>query len=361
MRLDLGYTPEHVLVGRISLPYPKYDASPAVRAFYDPLVARVRAIPGVTEVGLASRIPLTRGNQQNNVVAEGQEPRAGEPVRVTNVRIVTPGYFKAMGTALLEGRDFLPSDDEHSMRVAVVDEAFAKHFWPGERAIGKRVRGPSDTSSNRWVTVIGVVKNVKHNRLDEATDIQLYETFTRYATWSNYLVVRSAAAPNELTSRIRAEIKALDPTLPFYEVRTMQEAVSASLAVRRLTNLLLAGFAVTALVLAAIGIYGVIALSVSARVREFGVRIALGARTSDIRAMVLRYGLGLAAAGVVIGIGAASYLTRFLEHLLFGVQPFDALTVVAVVGVLGATALLAAYLPARRATRADPLLALRAD
>jgi putative ABC transport system permease protein len=360
-QLDLGFKPENVLVGRISLPYPKYDTSTTVWAFYNPLLDRVRAIPGVTNVGLASRVPLARGNPQNNVVAEGKEPRPGEPVRVTNVRIVTPGYFAAIGTPILEGRDFQASDDPRNLRVAVVDDAFAKHFWPNESAIGKRVRGPSDTSANRWITIVGVVRNVKHNRLDEATDIQLYESFTRYATWNNYLVVRSSAATEELTSRIRAELKALDPTLPFYEVRTMQEAVSASLGIRRLTNILLVGFALVALLLAAIGIYGVIALSVSARVREFGVRMALGAKTSDIKRMVLRYGLGLAAAGVTIGLAGALYLTRFLQKLLFNVAPFDPPTVVTVAAVLTVTAVLASYLPARRATRADPVLALRAE
>ncbi len=360
-RIDLGYATQNVLVGRISLPFARYDTSTRVRAFYRPLLERVRALPGVTDVGLASSVPLTRGNPQNNVVAEGRDPRPGEPVRVTNARIVTPGYFRAIGTPLLEGRDFEPTDDEQGRRVAVVDEAFARHFWPNESAIGKRVRGPSDTSAGRWVTIVGVVRNVKHNRLDEETDIQLYETFDRYAIWSNYLVVRSSASPVELTSSIRAEIKALDPALPFYDVRTMEDAVSASLGIRRLTNLLLGGFALAALALAAIGIYGVISLSVSARVREFGIRMALGARGSDIRAMILRYGLALAAAGVSLGIAAAFYLTRFLQRLLFGVAPFDAATVVTVCVVLATTALLAAFLPARRATRADPVIALRSE
>ncbi|HEU4993760.1 MAG TPA: ABC transporter permease, partial [Gemmatimonadaceae bacterium] len=358
---DFGFVPEHVLTGRITLPYPRYDTSTTVWAFYNPLLDRVRAIPGVSEVGLASRIPLTRGNPQNAVVAEGQEPRPGQPVRVVNVRIVTPGYFRAMGTELLEGRDFLPSDNERSPRVTVVDEAFAKHFWPKGSAIGKRVRGPSDTSATRWRTIVGVVRNVKHNKLDEDTDIQLYEPFTRYAVWSNYLVVRSTVSPEEMTSRIRAEIKALDPSLPFYEVRTMDEAVSKSLGVRRLTNLLLAGFALTALILASIGIYGVISLSVSARVREFGVRMALGADSSSIRRMVLRYGLALAAVGVAIGIAGSFYLTRFVQKLLFGVAPFDLPTIASVATVLAATGLLASYLPARRATRADPVSALRAE
>lgn len=359
--LDLGYRPENVLVGRISLPYPKYDTSTVVRAFYDPLLLRVRSLPGVTDAGLASRVPLTRGNQQNNIIAEGKEPRPGEPVLVANVRIVTPGYFKAMGTPLLQGRDFQESDDERALRVGVVDERFAKHFWPNDNAIGKRFRSQGDTSSGAWVTVVGVVRNVKHNSLEEQPDLQLYEAFARNTTWNNYLVVRTSAAPEMLASRIRTEIKTLDATLPFYEVHTMQSAVRASLSIRRLVNSLLSGFALTALILAAIGIYGVISLSVGARVREFGIRLALGAQTSDVRGLVLRHGMVLAGFGVAIGIAGALYLTRFLQRLLFGVTALDWITFSTVAAILATTALLASYLPARRATRADPVSALQSE
>jgi len=360
--LDLGYRPENVLVGRISLPFPRYDTSVVVRTFYNSLAERVRAIPGVSDVGIASRVPLTRGNPQNNVVAEGRESRPGEPVLVANVRIVSPEYFRAIGTPLLEGRVFEATDDERSLRVAVVDEALAKHFWPNESAIGKRVRyGNSDTSSGRWLTVVGVVRNVKHNSLDEQTDLQLYESFGRQATWSNYLVVRSTSSPELLATSIRAEIKALDSALPLYDVHTMQNAVRGSLAIRRLVNVLLGSFALAALLLAAIGIYGVISLSVSGRVREFGIRMALGAQTGDVRGLVLRHGVLLAAAGVAIGIASAAYLTRYLQRLLFGVAPVDWATFGVVALVLTATALLASYLPARRATRADPVLALRSE
>jgi putative ABC transport system permease protein len=283
-------------------------------------------------------------------------------VLVANVRIVTTGYFRAIGTPLLEGRTFEESDDETHPRVAVVDEALAKHFWPNESAVGKRLRyGTSDTTSTRWMTVIGVVRNVKHNSLDEKTDLQLYEPFNRFATWSNYVVVRSTGAPEQLASRIRAEIKALDPTLAFYDVRTMSDAVRDSLSIRRLMNVLLGGFALTALILATIGIYGVISLSVTARVREFGIRMALGAQTRDVRGLVLRHGVWLAGIGVLLGMAGALYFTRFLQRLLFGVAPIDWITFSAVAALLTVTAILASYLPARRATRADPVLALRSE
>jgi len=358
-KIDLGYRPENVLVGRISLPYPKYDTSTMVRAFYNPLLERLAAIPGVSHAALATLVPLARGNPQNNILAEGQVLRPGDPVLVANVRIVSPGYFSAIGTPLLEGRVFRESDDERNPRVGVVDEALAKHFWPGESALGKRVRyNASDTS---WITIVGVVRNVKHNSLDEKPDLQLYESFGRLATWNNYMIIRSTSGPEMLASRVRAEIKSLDPTLPFYDVHTMPEAVRASLGIRRLMNTLLGGFALTALILAAIGIYGVISLSVTGRVREFGIRLALGAQTADVRALVLRHGIVLAAVGVAIGIAGALYLTRFLQRLLFGVAPFDWPTFLAVAVILAATALLASYLPARRATRADPVSALRSE
>jgi putative ABC transport system permease protein len=351
-----------VFVGRISLPYPKYDTSTTVRAFYNPLLDRLRAIPGVSHAALTSLVPLARGNPQNNVVAEGQVLRPGDPVLVANVRIVSPGYFSAIGTPLLEGRDFRESDDERNLRVGVVDEALAKHFWPGASALGKRVTYDVQNPSNAsWITIVGVVRNVKHNSLDEKPDLQLYESFGRLATWNNYMVIRSTSAPEMLGSRVRAEIKALDPTLPFYDVHTMPDAVRASLGIRRLMNVLLGGFALAALVLAAIGIYGVISLSVTGRVREFGIRLALGAQTRDVRGLVLRHGILLAGIGVGIGVAGALYLARFLQRLLYGVAPFDWVTFVSVAGLLAGTALLASYLPARRATRADPVSALRSE
>jgi predicted permease len=359
--LDLGYQVENVLVGRISLPSPPYDSSTAVRAFYGQLLDRARAIPGVTEAGLASQVPLTRGNTQSNVVVEGQEPRPGDPVLVANARTVTPGYFRALGSPVLEGRGFEDTDDDRSMRVGIVDETFARRFWPNERAIGKRFRWQGNTSSAPWVTIVGVVPNVKHNRLDETPDLQVYEPFAQRSSWDNYLVVRSTSEPEGLVFRIREEIVALDPSLPLYDVHTMASAVRGSLGLRRLMNVLLGGFALIALVLAAIGIYGVISLGVSARGKEFGIRIALGAQTADVRWQVLRHGLALATVGVGLGIAGALVLTRLLQRLLFGVAPNDWITFATVALILSAAAVLASYVPARRATRADPLSALRAE
>ena len=360
MRIDAGYRTHDVMVARVQLPYPRYDSAKVVRGFYGRLVDRVRGLPGVQSVGLASRVPLTQGNPQDNVVAEGREPRPGEPVRVANIRGVDEGYFDAIGTPLLRGRRFAKSDDEKAPRVAIVDEAFAHHLWPNSDAIGKRFRHQGDTASNSWLTVIGVVRNVKHNRLDEPTDIQEYEAFAQRPYWTTYLVVRTTT-PDGLVGNIRREVRALDPTLPMYEIRTMESAVDRSLSTRRLTNTLLLAFAFSALVLAAIGIYGVISIGVAARVREFGIRVALGAKLSDLGILVVRQGLVLALIGIGAGFIGSVWSTRALRGMLYGVSRFDWVTFAAVSLILVAASFAASYLPARRATRADPMLALRSE
>ena len=359
--VNTGYRVDDTIVARLSLPYPRYDSARVVRTFYHRLLDQARSLPGVQSVGLATRVPLSSGNPQDNVIAEGKEPNPGEPVRVANVRIVTPGYFAAIGTPLKRGRVFTASDDEQSPRVAVIDELLAKHFWPGEDPIGKRITHGGDTSATRWMTVIGVVPNIKHSRLEEAGDLQVYEAFAQRPTWNNFLVVRTAGEREGIIAELRAALRSLDPAVPLYEVRSMRDAMNESLGTRRLMNSLLAGFSIAALLLAAIGIYGVMSLGVSGRVREFGIRLALGAKPQAVRALVLRQATWIALIGVVAGLAGAVATTRYLRALLFGVGPLDWITFTAVAFLLTVIALAASYLPARRATRADPMLALRAD
>jgi ABC-type antimicrobial peptide transport system permease subunit len=211
------------------------------------------------------------------------------------------------------------------------------------------------------VTVVGVVANVKHARLDEPGDLQVYQPFAQFVEWDSYLVVRTTAERASLVAEIRRAVKAIDPGVPVYEVRTMREAVDQSLGTRRMTNVLLAGFSLTALVLAAIGIYGVMSLGVNGRLREFGIRLALGAKPGAVRGLVLRQAAWLSFGGVIIGLAGALSTTRYLRALLFGVGPLDWVTFVGVAMLLTVTALFASYLPARRATRADPMMALRAE
>ena len=361
-RVSTGYRMDDVLTARVGVPWPRYDSARTVRVFYDRLVSDVRALPGVRAVGIASDIPLSGGNTQDNIIAEGKEPRSpNEPVRVATIRLVSPGYFDAIGTPLLRGRFILPSDDERAPHVAVVDELFAKHFWPGEDPIGKRFYHGGDTASTRLVTVVGVVANVKHLRLDEEGDLQVYQPFAQFVNWYSYLVVRTSADRAGLVSEIRRSMKRIDPGVPLFDVRTMRNAVDESLGTRRLTNLLLAGFSLTALILAAIGIYGVMSLGVNGRLREFGIRLALGARPATVLSLVMRQASWLALGGLLIGLAGAIATTRYLRALLFGVGTLDWLTFAVVAALLTITALVASYLPARRATRADPLWALKSE
>jgi len=360
--VETGYRADHVLTARMQLPYPRYDSAHVVRALYGRLLERAAALPGVRAIGTASRIPLAPGNPQDNIEAEGKEARPGELVRVANIRMVSPGYFAAIGTPLVRGRLFTPADDDRATRVAVLDELFAKHFWPGQDPIGKRFKHGGDTTSGRWLTVIGVVANVKHTKLDETGDLQVYEAFAQRTTWTNYLVVRTDGdGENGLISELRRAVSSVDPTVPLFEVRTMRAAIDLSLGTRRLTNVLLTGFSLIALLVAAVGIYGVISLGVTGRTREFGIRLALGARPQGVRALVLRQAMRMAGIGVAIGLAAAVATTRYLRTLLFEVDPLDTMTLGAVAGMLTVTALLASYLPARRATEADPLVALKAE
>ena len=356
--VDPGYRSDNVLVARLAPPSSRYGSDDVIRTFYARLLEQARALPGVRAVGTATRVPLAPGNSQDNVVAEGQEPKPGEATRVANVRTVTAEYFAAIGTPLLRGRLFDATDNERSTRVPVVDELFAKHFWPGVEPIGRRFRIGGNTS---LVTVIGVVANVKHQSLDEAGDLQTYEPFSQNPTRSNYLVVRTDSERQGLTNELRGVLKSLDPAVPLFEVRTMREARASSLGTRRLTNVLLLGFSVTALLLAAIGIYGVMSLGVSGRVREFGIRLALGAKASDVRGLVLSRAMWLALIGVTLGLAGAAATTRYLRNLLFGVGPLDWVTFGGVALLLTLTALIASVIPAHRATRADPIRALRAE
>ncbi len=361
LAVNPGYRVQNVLVARVPVPYPRYANDTVVRLFYDRLLDGIRNVPGVRAVGLANLVPLSSDQQQDNVIAEGQEPRAGEPVLVANVRNVTPQYFAAIGTPLLQGRTFSTGDRVGAPRVAIVDESFAHHFWPNEDPLGKRFKHGGDTTAGRWVTVVGVVPNIKHGALDERPSLQMDEPYAQRTNWTDYLVVKSELPSAALVQTLRAKLAELDPLIPLFDVRTMEAARDRTLTTRRITDTLLLAFALAALLLAAIGIYGVVSLNVNARVREFGVRLALGAQTRDLLGMVLRQGAILAGLGVAIGLVGAFWLTRFIESLLFEVRRLDAPTFLGVAIVLTAVSLVASLGPARRAARSDVVHALKAE
>lgn len=359
LEVDPGFRAENVTTVRVGLPFRKYKTDTLARVFYAQLLERVRAIPDVRAAGVTSRAPFSRGNPQNDLVVEGVPPRQGESTPAANYRQVSPGYFAAVGTPILSGRAFEATDDAAAPRVAVVDETLARRYWPGGSALGRRIRRGGESAP--WMTIVGVVPNVKHSALDERPDLWVYEPIDQVAQWSTHIVVRSASAVAPLATALRREVAAIDPTIPIFELRTLEDAVGRSLATRMITNSLLSAFAVLAFFLAIIGIYGVMSISVNGRVREFGVRLALGARAVDVLSLVLRQGLLLAVAGIAIGVVGAIFVSRFLRGLLFSVDPIDAVTFVSVALMLATAALIACWLPARRATRADPTVALRSD
>jgi len=358
LEVDPGFRPENVLVARISLPSPAYR-EPQIAAFQTRIVPRLAGLPGVRAVALTTTAPFSHGNNQQEFVVRGHEPAPSQPIPVASARLVTPGYFAAVGTRLLRGREFDDRDREGSPLVGIVDESLARRYWADGNAVGAQIRLGNLSSTNPWVTVVGVVASVRHGNLAKEPDHYLYAPLAQLPVGQMDIVVRTSVDPVGLAPAIRHEVVALDPALPVYDVHTLEQAVSRSLGTYQITNRLLASFALAALLLAAIGIYGVTALNVSQRVNEFGIRLALGARPGDVRALVLGRGMRLVLAGVAIGIAGAAALARLLGSILFGVKPLDPLTFGALAAALAAVALVACYLPARRATATDPLVALR--
>jgi predicted permease len=359
--VDLGFRTENVLVGRIGLPWTLYQP-PAIRIFVDRVLEGVAALPGVKASAVSSNAPFSSGNDQQEVYVEGREIRPGEPIPVTSVRSVTPGYFDAIGTPLFAGRPFGPADRDSSQLVVIVDESLAHRYWPDRSPLGARIAlGKEPSGKTEWRTIVGVAKSIHHRRVDQAPDHYVYQPIGQSAGPQFDLVVRAAGDRAALANAVRTVVKGIDPNVPLYDVHPLAEAVDRSLADRRLTNLLLTAFAGAALLLALIGIYGVMARSVVVRTREFGVRLALGASAAEVRGMVLREAAILVGIAAAIGLAGAVVVTRLLRGLLFAVDPFDPATFTLAAGGLGAVALAACYFPARRATRADPLDALRTD
>ena len=359
LQVDPGFRAENTLVGRISLPYRAYAEPERARDLFSRLTERLRALPAVREVGLAETAPFSSGGNQQEFVIQGQEPGPNEPTPVASVRAVTPTYFAAIGTALLRGRAFSEADIEGTPRAAIIDETLAKRYWPDGDALGKHVR--TGGAPSPWRTIVGVAQAVKHADLAEHPEHYVYVPLAQEPRWTMDLIVRTVGDPNELTTALRQEIRALDPELPVYQVHALEQAIGDSLRTRQLTNVLLAAFAAAAVLLAAIGTFGVMALEVTSRTPEFGIRLALGARPSEVLRLVLGQGMRLIVAGIAVGLAGAAALARIVRSLLFGVEPTDAFTFALVALLLATVALLACYLPARRATATDPLEALRVE
>ncbi|MBO0799050.1 MAG: ABC transporter permease, partial [Blastocatellia bacterium] len=281
----------------------------------------------------------------------------GEPARAAQLRDATPGYFAAMGMPILKGRSFQPADTETSPPVAIVDEKLVRMQWPNEAPIGKRIT----IGGSPMMTIVGVVPSIKNRNLDEEIDPYVYRPATQFVGWETTLIVRASIDPTALIPAIRQQVASLDSELPLYHISTIEQGMARSLSAKRLTDLLLTGFAVTALLLALIGIYGVMSLNAGSRSSEFGIRLALGARKADVLWLVVRQGLRLTIVGIGLGLCVAFGLMHLLETLLFGVKATDPLIFVGVAGVMSLTALAACYIPARRATKVDPMVTLRTE
>ncbi|MGA8232122.1 MAG: ABC transporter permease [Candidatus Acidiferrales bacterium] len=358
-----GFNPHHVIAAHIWLSYPNdptqnhYFTVPKRAAFMHEVLRRVSALPGVEQasIGDASSLPLGRLRNQSTFTIED---RAAESERSPSAEFaaVTPEYFHVMEIPVLFGRDFSDSDDDKGLPVALVDQTMARQYWPNDDPIGKRIMlGPG----NPWLKIVGVVGDVRTDSLDSQGAPHVYLPDFQAPSFDSMIYLRTAGDAGTLGDAIRHEVEAVDPDVPVYAVRSMEDVVARSMAERRFALQILGFFAGVALLLAAIGIYGVMAYTFSQRTHEIGIRMALGAQPGDILRTALSEGMTLVAVGLGTGLVGALLLTRFLRSMLYAVTPSDPLTFAALSALLAAVALLACFIPARRATRVDPLVALR--
>ena len=355
-----GFDYRNLVTIRLVLPPgPQYAQARAV-TFYQQLVERSRAIPDVRNAGLVSNLAFTGDGTSDGTVVEGRDELKG-PAPLSEIRWVSPQWFTTMGMPILRGRDFDARDRYEAEQVVIIDEAFAQREWPGGNALGQRIRFAWDKSPKGWMTIVGIVPSIKDDHLSEIARPHLYMPHSQSSLRRMSLVIRTATGADSVARDVRAILRELDPNVPAFAISTMEQNIGETVAAQRLTNALLTIFALAALLLAAVGTFGVISLETTSRMREFGIRLALGARPSELFRMVLRQGLHWTAAGVIGGILGALLFGRFLKTMLFEVTPTDPLIFSAVALLLTLVTVLACWLPARRATRVDPAQVLRCD
>jgi putative ABC transport system permease protein len=352
--VDLGFKAEGVLTASLTLPEENYAAPQARVNFFEALLKRVRTIPGVKAAGMVSHLPFGYSKSGGDVVVEGAPPRQPGEKLIVFQRSIDPGYFQAMQVPLLRGR-FFNAHDPAGPPVAIINETMARRCWPNQDPVGKRF----GDGKAHWTTVVGVVADMRQTSLADGPDMESYIPYRQAPGFTMGLALRTTMNPALLAPELRYAVAEEDKELPVSEIGTIVGNIAHSTRERRLTAALFAAFAVLAMVLAAVGIYGVISFSVARRTHEIGVRMALGAERHDVLRLIIGQGLKLALIGVATGIAGALALTRFLASLLYGIAPTDPITFTAVSLVLVGVALLACYIPARRAAKVDPMVALR--
>jgi len=361
MQVNPGFASDHVLTMRVELPTSKYPEPPQRRAFYQQTLERIRTLPGVSSAGAVGELPLDGGVRGATFAIEGRQTGPNEAPPHSDIRTIAPGYFQTMKIPLLKGRDFTEQDNADVRNVAIIDETLAQIYWPGEDPTGKRLNLQFADNRAGWREIVGVVGRIKHKGLDAEYKGQIFYPIAQGRTLGMYLVARTTTDPLSLVSAVRGAIREVDPEQPIYRVMTMEQVVADAVTRPRLTMLLLGAFAGLALVLAAVGIYGVLSYAVTQRTHEIGIRMALGAGQRDVLKLVVKHGMLLTLLGALLGLTASFALTRLMQTLLFGVSPTDPLTFIVIALLLTTVALLASWVPARRATKVDPLIALRHD
>jgi putative ABC transport system permease protein len=360
--VDPGFDPANVLTMRLDLSPVAYPEGRQQRAFYEQVLSRIESLSGVQAAGAVHNLPMSGGGNTRNFSIEGRP----EPSLSVDFYQASPHYFSAMGMQVVSGRFFTPDDREDRPRVAIVNETLARHFFPDQNPLGKRIKMGAATGQFPWLSIVGVVRDVKQNALDEETKPALYVSYLQppLPDWKfqyMFLVVRTQYDSLSLLPALRNTVQALDKNQPVYRVAAMEQLLAHSMAARKFSLLLLALFAALALALSVIGLYGVLAYTVTQRMREIGIRMALGAQRIDVLRLVVKQGMALALIGIAVGLSASFALTRLMKTLLYSVSPTDPLTFTVITLLLTFVALLACWIPARRATKVDPLIALRCE
>jgi predicted permease len=366
-RLDPGFQPDHVLVVHTPLAYPRYDAVARRVSFYDQVLSKVQALPAVLSAGFTTWVPLTNSGGASGITIEGRpEPAPGERL-IPNIRIISKDYPRTIRMKLVAGRLFDDTDGAGTQLVVLINQTMARNYWPGEEPVGKRFKRGSYKDDSPWFTIVGIVGDVHQAGLDLPARPEMYFLYTQHYTQPDngydpeFLAINTSVDPMSLAEAIRQQVWSVDSEQPVESAMPLSDLVDDNLASRRLQASLLSGFAAIALLLVALGIYAVLSFAVAQRTQEIGVRVALGAQPAQVLRMIFSQGLRLFLIGSTIGLAAALLLTRAISHLLFQVSPYDPASFAAITVLLAAVALLACYVPARRATRVDPLIALRYD